>query len=68
MYFKNTYRTEPKVPFNQDKCDCLLKQVIDHAMEIVKFLWDPDRDGYSSYTYDTPQFFCSAAIYAIYME
>ena len=37
MYFKNTYRTEPKVPFNQDKCDCLLKQVIDHAMEEYQY-------------------------------
>lgn len=32
-----TFRLEPKVPYNRDKCDLVLKEVIDTAMEEYQY-------------------------------
>lgn len=34
----------------------------------VSFLWDADRDGYSSYVYERPDLFVIATLYAVYYE
>lgn len=37
MNYQNTYRLEPHSPFNRDKCDTVLKEVIDAAMEEYQY-------------------------------
>lgn len=37
MNYQNTYRLEPHVPYNRDKCDAVLKEVIDSAMEEYQY-------------------------------
>lgn len=37
MNLQPTYRTCPKVPYNQDKCDLILREVIDSAMEDYQY-------------------------------
>lgn len=37
MNIQATYRLEPKVPYNQFKCDLVLKEVIDLAMEEYQY-------------------------------
>lgn len=32
------------------------------------FLWDKDRDGFASYSYDRPDLFVIATVYAVYYE
>ncbi|KAL9913508.1 dynein light chain Tctex-type protein 2B isoform 1-T1 [Glossina fuscipes fuscipes] len=35
---------------------------------LVNFLWDPEKDGYLSYVYDTPKFFAVATLYYLYYD
>lgn len=37
IQLQNTYRLEPLVPYNQDKGDLVLKEVIDAAMEEYQY-------------------------------
>lgn len=37
MNYQPTYRTAPKVPFHQDKCDLVLREVIDSALEEYQY-------------------------------
>lgn len=37
MNYQPTYRTGPKVPFQQDKCEIVLKEVIDSALEEYQY-------------------------------
>lgn len=30
--YQPTYRTEPKIPYNREKCEIILKKIIDKAM------------------------------------
>lgn len=32
-----TYRTEPKNPFNREKCETLIKSIIDEALEEFEY-------------------------------
>lgn len=34
----------------------------------ASFLWDKDRDGFASYSYDRPDLFVIATVYAVYFE
>lgn len=38
--FQPTYRMDPKKPYNQEQCECILKQIIDKAM--INFEYNPN--------------------------
>jgi tctex1 domain-containing protein 2 len=37
-------------------------------MSVVKVLWDADRDGFATYTYDRPDLFAVGTVFGLYMD